>query len=114
METILSNNIKNFRKKLALSQEKLAEYIGISREEFNYYENGKREIPHNLVPKLANLFGVDEYDLYEKDDCINETNMAFAFRAGELENEDLCSIASFKKIALNYLMLKNQIVKTNE
>lgn len=106
MNIILANNIKSFRRKIALSQEELGDYLGISRAEVNYYENGKRNIPHVLLPQLANLFGVDEYDLFEEDEAINKTNIMFAFRANKLKSKDLHEIAAFKKIALNYLKLQ--------
>lgn len=107
METTLAKNIKDFRVRLNLTQDKLAEYLGVTRGEINYFENEKRTVPSVLIPKLANLFGVDEYDLYEDDDAINNLNIAFAFRASNISSEDLNTIGNFKKIALNYLKIKN-------
>lgn len=109
----LAKNIKDFRTKLGLTQSELANYLGISREEFNYYENDKRPVPTELIPKLANLFGVDEYDLFEENDAINKTNIAFAFRAADINTDDLNSIAAFKKIALNYLKIQ-KFIEANE
>ena len=106
MSTTLANNIKAFRTKIGLNQDELSAYLGISREEMNYYENAKRSIPQNLLPKLADLFGVDEYDLHEEDDAISKTNIAFAFRANNIHPEDLNAIAAFKKIALIYLKIQ--------
>ena len=113
MDPILANNIKQFRKKTGLNQEEIANYLGINRVEMNYYENANRDIPNELIPKLADLFGVDEYDLYEEDSSITQTNMAFAFRANSLCADDLKNIAAFKKIALNYLKIRKAI-KSNE
>ena len=106
MNITLAKNIKAFRTKIGLNQDELGAYLGISREEVNYYENAKRNIPQNLLPKLADLFGVDEYDLYEEDDAISNANIAFAFRAKNIHPEDLNTIAAFKKIALNYLKIQ--------
>lgn len=106
MNTILANNIKAFRAKIGLTQEELASFLTISREEVNYYENAKRDVPQSLIANLANLFGVDEYDLFEEDDAVSKANIAFAFRASEINNNDLNTIASFKKIALNYLKIQ--------
>lgn len=113
METILAKNLKNFRTKLGFTQEQLARYLGITREEVSYYENNSRSVPLDLIPKYANLFGVDEYDLYETDSSINKLNLAFAFRANEISPNDLEIIANFRKIALNYLKIKN-ILAQNE
>lgn len=111
MEMILSKNLKDFRVKLGLTQDQIADYLEISREEVSYYETNRRNVPMNLIPKYAKLFGVDEYDLYEEDSAINNLNIAFAFRANEISSNDLKVIADFKKIALNYLKIKSVLAQ---
>lgn len=106
MDNVLGNNVKAFRDKLGLTQDALADYLGISRGEMNYFENGKRSMPSALVTKAAELFCVDEYDLYEEDFMMQQANIAFAFRADNLTSEDLEAIASFKKIAMNYMKMQ--------
>lgn len=91
---------------MGLKQEDIADYLNVTREQVSYYETGSREVPFEMIPKLANLFGVDEYDLFEDDSDINNLNIAFAFRADEISGMDLDAIASFKKIALNYKKMK--------
>lgn len=105
MDNTIGKNIKLLRKKQGLTQEMLAEYLEINREEVNYYENGKRDIPSKLVTKIAELFAIDEYDLFEENEALIQTNVAFAFRAENIKSEDLKAIASFKKIAMNYLKM---------
>ncbi|MCA6387345.1 MAG: helix-turn-helix transcriptional regulator [Cytophagales bacterium] len=107
MDKILGNNIKALRIKLDLTQEMLADYLGISRGEMNYYENGTRPMPSNLVTKAAELFSVDEYDLYQENEALMTANVAFAFRAESISVEDLNEIAGFKKIAMNYLKMQS-------
>lgn len=111
METnsTLGNNIRAFRDKLALSQAELASYLSITREEVNYYENGKRNIPSDIISKSAKLFGIDEYDLYEDDALSIQANVAFAFRAESLSTSDLGHIADFRKIVQNYLKMKKHL-----
>lgn len=99
----LGKNLKLFREKLSLSQQQLADYLNINREEVSYYENAQRVMPLNLVQKAAQLFGVDEYDLEEIEAAEQELNLSFAFRAEDLQPGDLESIAKFKTIAKNYL-----------
>jgi transcriptional regulator with XRE-family HTH domain len=108
METIVGKNIKLFRDKLGLTQEMLAEYLGVSRAQVNRYENGSI-VPTDKLTKLAELFSIDEYDFYEENDAIMTTNVAFAFRADELSKDDLISIASFKKLAMNYLKMQQAL-----
>ncbi len=109
MDKILGDNIKLLRNKLGLTQETLAEYLGISRVEMNYYENGSRAMPSNLVTKAAELFSVDEFDLYQENEALITANVAFAFRAESLSMEDMNEIAEFKKIAMNYLKMQSAL-----
>lgn len=110
MDKVIGKNIRGLREKLGLTQQMLAEYLDISREELSYYETGKRNIPSSVVSKAAELFSVDEYDLYVEDETITQANIAFAFRANSICNEDLKEIASFKKIAMNYLKMQKALV----
>ena len=105
----LANNIKQYRIKLGITQQVLAEYLDITREEVSYYESGKRPVPLGVVSKLANLFGLDEYVLYEENVAMTDINVAFALRAAHLEKQDLQAMAEFKKLALNYLKMKKAI-----
>lgn len=107
---IIGLNLKRYRESLGLTQDLLANYLGINREEVSYYENGKRTLPTNLLSMAAKLFGIDEYDFYESDEVTNEAKVALAFRADTLGAEDLHHIADFRKIVLNYLGMKKATV----
>ena len=52
-----SNKIKELRKSCRLSQAKAAEKLGISDTAFQNYEYGKRDIPGDVLYKMASLFG---------------------------------------------------------
>ncbi len=57
--SILSENIIYYRKQIGLSQEKLSEYIGVSRQAVTKWENGiSKPSTKNLI-QLAKLFNVD-------------------------------------------------------
>jgi len=103
---IIGNNIRFFRDKLGLTQEELATYLFVNREEISYFENGKRSIPSGLLSRLAELFGLDEIDFYEEDSSLIAANTAFAFRLGELADGDLHSLAAFRKVTNNYIKMK--------
>ena len=91
---------------MSLTQEALAKYLETSREQVAYYETGKRSIPSAQLSKLANLFCMDEHDFYQEDPETKRINMTFAFRADALQEQDLQSIAQFKKIVRNYISMK--------
>lgn len=107
---IIGKNLKSLREKMELTQEALAKYLDTSREQIGYYEIGQRSIPTNQLSRLAKLFCMNEYDFYEEDLHGRNINIAFAFRADQLEAQDLESIAQFKKIVLNYMSMKKVLI----
>lgn len=106
---VIGNNLKMYREKFGLTQEILAEYLGINREEISYYENGKRIAPTQVLSEAAKLFGIDEFDFFETDMESSGIKVALAFRADTLGVEDLRQIADFRKIVLNYLKMKQTL-----
>ena len=110
---IIGKNIKSYREELHLSQEEVAEYLGVSRELISYYENGRREAQLEKLEKLADLFGIELIILLEKDLTIREADLAFAFRSDGLEQRDLEHIGNFHRIIKNYLKMK-QILTRDE
>ena len=79
----------------------------------SYYEGGGRSVPMLTIEKLASLFGVDAYDLFEENASLHTANNAFAFIADDLLNTDLEQIAQFRKIVKNYVSMKN-LAQNNE
>jgi transcriptional regulator with XRE-family HTH domain len=107
---IVGQNVKLLREQFGLTQEALSKYLLTSREQIAYYENGSRPISTKHLSQLSSLFCLNEYDFYEADFENQKVNVAFAFRATDLQAEDLKSISKFKKIVLNYLNMKNALV----
>jgi len=54
----LGNKIKNLRKQLGISQQKLADILNISRVAVTELENNRRQVKTNELVKLANYFDV--------------------------------------------------------
>ena len=106
---IVGQNIKLFREKLGLTQDALAQYLLTTREQISYYETGARSVTTAHLNSLANLFCINEYDFYEEDSQMKNLNICFAFRADELQPNDLQSIAQFKKVVRNYLNMKKAL-----
>ena len=50
--------IKELRKENNMSQEELAEKLGVSRSAVGLYEQGKRKVNYERVNELADIFGV--------------------------------------------------------
>ena len=61
-----SKNIKFLRKQRKLGQSKLAELLGVSRDNVASYERGSSP-GRQVIVRIVNLFQVDFTDLVEKD-----------------------------------------------
>ena len=106
---MISENIRALRKKLGYTQEQIADYLGISTAAVTQYETGARVVSAATVSKLALLFSIEEYELYQEDPQQQQLLSAFAFRADELQSQDLKSISEFKKVVLNYFHLSTEL-----
>jgi transcriptional regulator with XRE-family HTH domain len=108
---IVSNNIKMLRKETGYTQATIANFLGISQPAYNKYENAETVVSPDILQKLASLYGTDEFAFYEENQTLSNINLAFAFRADEISDEDLVQIAKFKKIVRNYLAMSDEFEK---
>jgi transcriptional regulator with XRE-family HTH domain len=54
----LGTRIAELRKEQSLSQQALADELGIAQQTFAHYEVGRARMPVSLLPQLARIFGV--------------------------------------------------------
>jgi transcriptional regulator with XRE-family HTH domain len=54
----LGTRIAELRKEQGLSQQALANELGIAQQTFAHYEVGRARMPVSLLPELARIFGV--------------------------------------------------------
>ena len=113
MENIIGKNLKTLRESLGFNQEQVADYLELDRVMISYYENGSRPVPVPVLIKLADLFGVEIKDLLEENKNQSQLNSAFAFRASNVTEKDMEIIASFKRVARNYIKAKEKL-KAND
>lgn len=65
---MIKTRIKDLRVDRDLGQKTLSKYLNISQVAYSYYELGKREIPLNLLCKLADFYETSvDYLLYRTD-----------------------------------------------
>lgn len=94
--------LKELRNGMGYSQEQISSYLGISQPAYNHYESGETVISQESLEKLADIYGVEEYDILTCNKPQLHADMAFAFRkSGEVKN--LGQIASFQRLVKNYL-----------
>lgn len=67
LQTVIGNNIKTLRKKAGLTQEALAEQMGIKRSLIGAYEEGRAEPRINNLVKLSEVFNIPIDVLVQKD-----------------------------------------------
>ena len=56
LEVAFMNNLAFYRKKKGVSQQAVADYLGITRQAYWNYENAKREADYETLIKLAAFF----------------------------------------------------------
>lgn len=63
---MLSRQIKIFRNQNRLSQQQVADYLGVSRSAYCGYEIGRRAVDVDTIIKLADLYKVPVEKFFEK------------------------------------------------
>ena len=92
--------LKDLRNRMGYSQEQISSYLGISQPAYTRYESGDTVVSQDSLEKLADIYGVEEYDILTCNKPQLQADMAFAFRKnGEVKN--LGQIASFQMFPWN-------------
>ena len=110
--SIFGDNIKRLRKNKGLKQQELAEILGIKRNTYSDWENGKTEPKLGNVVKLAHVFGTTT------DELLGQTVYSKAILVRFLDDYDVSYIKnwnkegrdSFKFAVLFEIISKNDIV----
>ena len=93
------NKLKELRKKSGLTQEQMAQYMGVDQSLITKLENGSRNLSVTMMDKICDLFGCTEDYLTGVSDSFIPLN--FAFRSNGIQSDDLQSIAAVNRIAMN-------------
>lgn len=98
------NNIKTLRKNRNLTQEQMAEFLGVSSQAISKWETNISYPDISLLPIIANFFGVstDEllgYDMSKRDDAINDL---------QKEADKLCEAGKYSEAVV---FLRNALIK---
>ncbi len=87
--TYLSRNLRYLRKQRKLSQEELAQQVGLNRGNISSYENGSAEPRICNLIKIATLFGVSIIDLTQCELRYQRASSLNGHRNGEDENKKI-------------------------
>jgi len=110
-DSALQQNLKILREHHGLTQDDVARFLNINRVVYNGYERGTRTVPLVQLSALADLFGVDEIDLFEENADFQLINSNLNFRKDDLQPNDLAHIAYFQSYIKNFIKmveLKNE------
>lgn len=119
MELKIGNKIKSLRKKQRITQEQLAEKIGVSFQAVSKWENDIALPDITLIPVLASFFGVstDEilsYDSMQKNNEIERiVSEAAEYRESEPEKGRVILEEGLKKYPGNDILLNNLLYVIN-
>ena len=102
---IISENIKRMREASKFTQEQVSKFLGIGRSAYSNYETGDRELPLEIMEKLADLYGCDMFLLYEENADVVKNMLTTAFRVDNLSAEDMKQLADFKAVVKDYLKM---------
>lgn len=88
----LEEQIKHYRKQAGLSQEKMAEKIGVSRQAITKWENGTG------TPDIANLMAIADLFQISVDELLSN------------ENQRKSSLITSMKVVLNTILMVRRIL----
>ncbi len=94
--TTINERIKNFRSQLHLSQEYVANFLGLNRATYTQMENGKRKITAEDVLRLSELFGVTA-DAILNENQLSQPAAVFARSFEKLDENDQAEIMNLIK-----------------
>ena len=71
----LGNHLRRARKSANLSQQSLADRVGLSRTSITNIERGRQRIPIHMLYMLANAVGVNPSDLLPDKDLVSSSHI---------------------------------------
>ena len=83
LNVILAENIQKFRKQKGLTQEELADKLGVTYQAVSKWENAKSAPDIFFLPQLADVFGCSIDGLFSRDSAIIVDSYCTAFPWGD-------------------------------
>ncbi|MBC6418614.1 MAG: ImmA/IrrE family metallo-endopeptidase [Prochloron sp. SP5CPC1] len=106
MKKTIAENLIRYRKGLSLSQEQLAEEVGVTRQNINDFENAKTLPDSKTLSALARALGVTLDDLLRAD---KETIPNFRFRAHASHKQKPQFVAQVRRLLETYNALEQVV-----
>jgi len=108
---MLSNRLRELRTSLQLTQQEIADRLGISRVRYNQYETGKRQPDNEMLKVISNFYKVSvDYLLgnnmnskldKELQELLNDSDTLVAFKdfhnLSDTDKQEIKNFIKFKK-----------------
>ncbi|MCM3250437.1 MULTISPECIES: helix-turn-helix domain-containing protein [Bacillus] len=107
---MLGNRLKELRESRKLTQDKLAEILGISRGTYAHYEINKRKPDYDMLIKLADYYGVTTDFLLRGESQEAQDNIFNEEARRILEDPDTLVAAADGKITASILEAAQRII----
>lgn len=109
----IGQRLRTAREAIGFTQEQVAKFLELKRENISYFETGSRPIDTLTLQKIAELYGYKISYFIQETVKDTEPQVSMAFRFSELSENDVKVIAQVKKIALNYNSLRSLLGNAN-
>lgn len=109
MENLVRENFKALRKEINISQEQMADFLGLEQSSISKFESGERNLGISSLEKACALFGISLNELSTNNSKIK--SIAPSFRKSEISIASLEDIAKINKVAMNIIEMKKILDK---
>ncbi|OWZ83364.1 helix-turn-helix domain-containing protein [Natranaerobius trueperi] len=109
---LAGKRFQELRSKSGLTQSQIAKYLEVDQSYISKCEKGERQFTLDILERAADLFGCTVTYFTEED--IQHEPLALAFRAEEVEADDLQAIAAIRKIALNLRYMEDCVAEAKK
>jgi transcriptional regulator with XRE-family HTH domain len=119
IDAAIGARIRSLRLHQGLTQEKLADQVGITFQQIQKYELGKNQVNPTRLLKFANVFGVSAGFLLGESQVANTSAQLPAILAADVDGYAVRMFEAFQQIADRRLrrqlsMLAERIARTGE
>ena len=103
----ISEKIKKFRKKINYTQKQVADYLGVDRSTYSYYELGKIIPDVKTIMSLSKIFGVNYTEILESEgatqfsDFSKNTQNTKSNNFVNITNEEKDLLLAFRMLSKN-------------
>lgn len=100
INAVVGSNVKRLRKRSGLTQEHVAQYLGIDQTLVSKIESGQRSLGASSLEKLCDLFFCSLDDLLDERSPVPAKKVV-AFRADSFAGDELHALAAIGRIVRN-------------